>query len=396
MYRPTTLRLASAHCPRAIDYYERKRPRFHEVFQAGIAAHECVASVGAWAAKHGAEPDAGTVVHLCEETARQLITAGRAFDGQPEPPMRAEDAYEGRDLAIAYATEEATVWPVKDVWVERGVAFDANWRPVGYNDPARRFRLIPDCMALIDDGGEDYSGRLVLVRDYKTAWNTDASELDTVQMRGQAVAAYLLHGQEVDGVRREVVNLRTRQTFYEDTWLELGGRDQIEGWRADVTRYMDALDRMRDPQTGLRPLRPGAGCLSCPWAANCEAPHPMAAEAAAMAQRLAQLDGERAGLVAALKDAAAVAPLPIEGGAVGWQRTQKQEPKPDAAMQMFAEWCSKGGDINGFLAALKPGMTSLQAIAKKLHADQDERDRCLAAWSQTKAGREFGTYRSGQ
>ena len=76
-------------------------------------------------------------------------------------------------------------------------------------------------------------------------------------------------------------------------------------------------------------------------------------------------------------------------GAVGWQRTQKQA-KASAAFQMFAEWQSQGGDINGFLAALKPGMTSLQAVAKKLHAEQTERDRCLAEWSQTKPAASLG------
>jgi hypothetical protein len=392
MYRPTTLRLASAHCPRAIDYYELNQARFHEVFQAGIAAHECLASVGAAAAR-GRAPEAGAIVALCEETARQLITTGRAFDGIPEPPMRAEDAFEGRDLAIAYATAETTEWLTKDVWIERGLAFDAKWKLVDYNAAARRFRLIPDRMALIDDGGEDYSGRLALVSDYKSAWSTDASELDSVQMKAQGLAAFLLYGAEIDGVRREVINLRTGQRFHEDVWLESGGREQIEGWRADVTAYMDALDKMRGPD-GLRPLRPGAGCLTCPWAINCEAPHPMAAEVPAMAQRLAQIEGERAELVKALKGAAADAPVAIHGGGVGWQKVEKQEATASAAFQMFAEWQSKGGDIQGFLMALKPGMITLQAVAKKLHSEPAERDRCLAEWSQTKPGREFGPFRS--
>ncbi len=112
-----------------------------------------------------------------------------------------------------------------------------------------------------------------------------------------------------------------------------------------------------------------------------------------MAQRLAQIEGERAVLTAALKDAAGNAAFAVEGGSVGWQRAAKQEAKPDAALQMFAAWQAARGDINGFLAALKPGMTSLQAVAKKLHQDQDERERCIAAWSQTKAAREFGVRR---
>ena len=113
-----------------------------------------------------------------------------------------------------------------------------------------------------------------------------------------------------------------------------------------------------------------------------------------MAQRLAQIEGERAELVKALKGAAADAPVAIHGGGVGWQKVEKQEATASAAFQMFAEWQSKGGDIQGFLMALKPGMITLQAVAKKLHSEPAERDRCLAEWSQTKPGREFGPFRS--
>lgn len=275
MYRPTTLRLASENCPRAIDYYEQQRPRFYEVFQSGIAAHECLALVGSWAAKNGSAPDAAVIAELCETTARKLISTGRAFDGVPEPPMRAEDAFEGRDLALRYATADGTVWLTKDVWIERGLAFDAHWRPTTYGKLAR-FRLIPDVMAMIEDGGEDYVGRLLLVRDYKSAWHTDGSELQTLQLKAQAFAGFLLYGREVDGVRREVINLRTGQSFFEDVWLEYGGREEIEGWRADVTAYMDALDAMRGTD-GRRPVRPGARlldvCVGCelrgPASAGC-------------------------------------------------------------------------------------------------------------------------------
>lgn len=393
MYRPTTLRLASEHCPRAIDYYEAKRARFYEVFQEGVAAHECLASVGIWALTQHKQPSAGEIVRICEYVTKALMETGRRFDGEPEPPMRAEVACAGRDLAIAYATDEATQWLVKDAWIERGLAFDVNWRAVDYTSPSRRFRLIPDVMALLDDGGEDYAGRLAVVRDYKSAWSTDERELDSVQMKAQGFAAFLLYGAEIDGVRREVINLRTRQRFHEDVWLESGGREQIAGWRADVTAYMDALDKMRDA-SGRRPTRPGAGCLTCPWAANCEAPHPMATETQVMAQRLAQIEGERAALVEALKQAAAEQPFLIEGGAVGWRKTQKQEAKTTAAHLMFMDWQSRGGDLNGFLAALKPGMASLQAVASKLHKDKTDRERCIAEWSQVKNGREFGPYRS--
>ena len=120
----------------------------------------------------------------------------------------------------------------------------------------------------------------------------------------------------------------------------------------------------------------------------------MATETQVMAQRLAQIEGERAALVEALKQAAAEQPFLIEGGAVGWRKTQKQEAKATAAHLLFTDWQSKGGDLNGFLVALKPGMASLQAVASKLHKDKTDRERCIAEWSQVKNGREFGPYRS--
>lgn len=398
-YRPTTLRLASAHCPRAIDYYETKRARFHEVFQEGIAAHECLASVGIWALAEKEQPSAGEIVRICERVTEALITTGRRFDDQPEPPMVAEAAFAGRDLAIQYATAEGTTWLTEDCWIERGLAFDASWRPVPYGSPAARFQLIPDRMALIDDGDEEYSGRLLLVSDYKSSWQTDAEELQTVQMKMQALAGYLLYGHQIDGIRREVINLRTGQRFAEDIWLESGGRDQICGWRADVEKCMTALDRMRDPQTGLRPLRPGAGCLSCPWAINCEAPHPMAREVPAMAQRLAQIDGERDALIGALKLALPASPVRVDGGEVGWGKQEKRQPRSEAAQLAWQEWQAKQGDMAGFLVALGASMGGLHRVAKQMAKRTGEPtpevvEGFLGQWTEIKVGREFGVRRT--
>lgn len=387
-YRPTTLRLASAHCPRAIDFYETKRPRFYEVFQVGIAAHECLAAVATKAMWLKRQPTVDEVAATCQEIAVALISRGRSFEGEAEPPMPAEEAFAGRDLAIKYALDPATTWPVKDVWPERGLAFDAAWRPVAYNDPRRRFRLIPDLMAIIEDAGEDYVGRLGLVREYKSAWTTDESELDTIQTRGQAVAAALVLP-DIDGIRREVVNLRTGQIFSDDTWFEQGGRQVLAGWRADLTAYMDALDKMQG-QSG-RPARPGAGCMSCAWSISCEAAHPFASSEEGMAVRLAKLEGERAELIKALKAACAEKPVMVAGGSCGWHADPHKEPTASASMQMWAEWIQRGGDVAGFVRALKPGMGTLAALARAMHRkDKAEQERCLAEWTQIKPGREFG------
>jgi hypothetical protein len=387
-YRPTTLRLASAHCPRAIDFYEQKRPRFHEVFQTGIAAHECLAAVAALAIKLQRQPTVDEAVATCEAVAVELITNGRSFEGEREPPMPAEQAFEGRDLAVKHALEPATTWPVKDCWPERGLAFDAAWRPVEYNDPRRRFRLIFDLLAIIEDEGEDYVGRLALVREYKTAWTTDEGELDTVQTRAQAVGAALVLP-DIDGVRREVVNLRTGQIFRDDIWLESGGRDVLAGWRSDLSVCMDALDKMAGKDG--RPARPGAGCMSCAWSISCDAAHVFASNEQEMALELARLEGRRAELIKALKVAAGEHQIAVPGGFVGYHKTEESQATASAAMQMWAEWSQNNGDMAGFLAALKPSVGTLKALAKKLHRkDTAEQERCLREWTQVKTGREFG------
>lgn len=361
VYRPTTLRLASAHCPRAIDYYEEDRAAFRELYQEGIAAHECLASIGAWAVKHKRKPELGDIVALAESTTVVLIEKGRSFDGKPEPPMQPEAAFAGRDLAIQFATSERADWP-EYAWVEQGLGFNSLWQSVGYSAQGVRFHLIPDLMAAIEDGdGETYSGRLALVRDYKSAWSTDASELQTLQMKAQALAASIFFS-DVDGVRREVVNLRTGQVFREDIWLESGGRETLEGWKQDIGATMQALDAMRGPD-GRRPLRPGAGCLSCPWAMSCEAPHPTAKEVPQMAQRLAQIEGERKELIAALKKALPETPARIEGGEVGWGSKPSRQAVPGAVAAAWALWQEYKGDLEGFLAALEPSLAGLEKVS---------------------------------
>ena len=55
-YRPTTLKLASAHCPRAVDFYEQNAPAFRDHFAVGIAAHDVLAKIGEMALFLGRAP----------------------------------------------------------------------------------------------------------------------------------------------------------------------------------------------------------------------------------------------------------------------------------------------------------------------------------------------------
>lgn len=392
-YRPTTLKLASAHCPRAVDFYERNAPSFRDHFAVGIAAHDVLAKLGEMALSLGRVPVPDEMAREAAGIARGLIDQGRVFEGHREPPMSAEDAFAGRDLALAYATRPDVAWATSDAWYERGFAFDAHWQPVGFTSQARRFRLILDKLEIITEEGEDYAGRLAVVTDYKSAWPTDESELSTYQMRAQAVAVYLVLGADLDGIRLQVTNLRTSKTFSLDLWFESGGREQILAWKSEITDYMQALDDRNEH--GRRPARPGIGCLGCPYALGCDADL-IANDRTALGMRLAKLEGERTQLIKALKSATAESAITFDGTTVGYQVTTSRTPKPGALTLMWLAWTAANGEVSGLLAALKPTMAMLSSVAKKLYPDSKEDQAAIVAqWSHEEHGKEFGVHTKG-
>ena len=392
-YRPTTLKLASAHCPRAVDFYEENAPAFRDHFAVGIAAHDVLAHLGEMALSLRRAPLPEEMAREGASIARGLIEQGRVFEGHREPPMSAEDAFAGRDLALAYAMRPDVAWATSDAWYERGFAFDAHWQPVGFTSQDRRFRLILDKLEIITEEGEDYAGRLAVVTDYKSAWPTDESELSTYQMRAQAVAVYLALGADLDGIRLQVTNLRTGKTFALDLWFESGGREQIAAWQSEITDYMQALDTMTE--YGRRPARPGVGCLGCPYSLGCDAKS-IETDHISMAKRLAKLEGERAQLIKALKAATAESAITFDGTTVGYQVTASRTPKDSAMALIRNTWMSANGDVSGLLTAIKPTMAMLAAVAKRLYPDNKEDQAAIVAqWSQEEQGKEFGVYTEG-
>lgn len=390
-YRPTTLKLASAHCPRAVDFYEQNAPSFREHFAVGIAAHDVLAKIGELALFLGRAPSPEEMQREGSGIARGLMEHGRVFENNREPPMSAEDAFSGRDLALAYAMRPDVAWATQNAWYERGFAFDAAWQAVPFAATSRRFRLILDKIEIITEEGEDYAGRLAVVTDYKSAWPTDESELSTYQMRAQAVAVYLAMGAELDGIRLQVTNLRTGKTFGFDLWFESGGREQIEAWQSEITDYMAALDAMTDHQR--RPARPGIGCLGCPYALGCEADI-VESDRTAMAQRLGKLEGEREQLIKALKAATAESPIQIADCEVGYEAKLSRTPKENALAKIKTTWFTAGGDLSGLMACLKPTMAMLSTVAKKLYPESKEDQAAIVEeWSTIKQSKEFGIHR---
>lgn len=390
-YRPTTLKLASAHCPRAVDFYAQNAPAFRDHFAVGIAAHDVLAKIGEMALCLGRAPLLEEMQREASGIARGLMEQGRVFEGNREPPTSAEDAFAGRDLALAYAMRPDVIWATKDAWYERGFAFDTDWNSIPFASKDRRFRLILDKIEIIIEEGEDYAGRLAVVTDYKSAWPTDESELSTYQMRAQAVAVYLTMGADLDGIRLQVTNLRTGKTFGLDLWFESGGREQIETWKSEIADYMDALDTMTDH--GRRPARPGIGCLGCPYAIGCDADI-VESDRTAMGMRLAKLEGEREQLTKALKAATEEHDIVLDGCKVGYAVKPTRTPRDAAMSAIRSTWETANGDLSGLLTAIKPTMAMLSAIAKRLYPDsKDDQTAIVEQWSTVSHGKEFGVYR---
>lgn len=410
-YRPTTLRLASRHCPRAVDFYDEGRPYFREHYAAGIAAHAVLEALGRAAVQERpASEQEAVVAAVCH----QLTTQGRVFDGQPEPPLPQDAVMEGRDLALAWAAEHP-LSATAHYELGAGFATRPTWRHVGYGSPEARFRLILDVLDVVEEVDEETSCWGLLVRDYKSAWSTDAAELDTIQMRAQACAAWAMGtgignplrlSAEVPAlhfVRQEIVNLRTGQIFSRTLWMHAGGEGQelLAAWRRDLEQTMDTLDAMGRP----RPARPGAGCMGCPWVIPCEPAQAFAEQALggaederAVAQAFAVADAIRSALFDLAKAATEEAAVDIGGAVVGSVGLAGREPAPEAALLLLERWQAGGGDARGLMKAIghRLGLKAIEAAARALYSareDAPQRDAIVESLTRPVVRPRFGVHR---
>ncbi len=378
--RSTTLSMAARHCLRTLDHYEAGAPYDRSIFGAGIAAH---AVLQACVERPGAPVSA-----LADEVVRAITTVGRTFDGVPEPPIPIQRALEGRDLALAWLAEHGIPEGAR---AEAGLAVDRDWKPCAYDSPDAWWRAAVDVVFEADYEDEDLAARGAVVRDWKSAWPTDAGELDTVQLRGQALLA-VAHHPEADFVTRQVVNLRTGRLYESMLWLDDDGKNMLVTWRRDLDLAIAAAEH-RGPD-GTRPASPGAGCLGCPYLLRCEPARAhlrggaiVEPTAEAIAIRLAVIEAARDELVTLAKAALEEGSVPVPGGVVGYIAKNVREPAEDATRGLAhawfqpenpTTWDAQHGDVLGLLSALRPGVSSLENAAKVLHPF----NRGDAAWKQ--------------
>lgn len=379
-YRPTTLRLAEKHCPAAIDYYEDGVDYDRRPFATGVAAHAMLEALAALANDRGRPATMDEAEGVTLATGERLITEGRKFDGHPEPPLSPDAVWAGRELVLGYI-EANPVEPGAEV--ETGLGMDADWKPTRYGDTAR-LRLILDSRRRVEEVGDESSATVLEITDYKSAYPTDAGELDTVQMRAQAIAAYAHLTEPVDCIRVRVVNLRTGVPYVREIWLLEDGGATLRRWREELDATMRALDA-RVGADGRRLHSPGGGCIGCPFVAHCEpgqAWRSKAIEGANLEDRArtyAALEAAMDALGPVLKEELGDRLLDLGGGRVlGWKLGNGRAPIDGAASALWQSWLDRAGDqeavkslrndsfVVGLLEALGLGVSQVESAAKRM------------------------------
>lgn len=398
-YRPTTLRYASKHCPAAMDFFNARLPEDRRIFATGKAAHYFVQAIGETQTDEGLDDE--TLDALAEAVAVQLMTQGTKFEGHDEGPLPADAVWEGRDLALAYVAEHGIPGP-ETLRVEEGLAVDEEWTPVRYG-PGARLRLIVDQHFIEEVEDEETFARTLVVRDLKSAWSTDASELATVQRKAQAVLAWIHYGESPEGetadcLRLEVVNLRSGAVYREELWMEDDGALKLEKWRHELSATMRALDEMRD-ENGRYRANPGGGCIGCPYLSRCEVGQSWAHEvlpgesAEDRARQYLQAKAALEMLAKVLREETDEQPVTApDGRMIGYQAKEKRAPKPDAWLSLVQAWTERTPDLGGLVNALSPGVAGITSVAKTLYPERDmkaERDAFVAGLLTTKTERRF-------
>ncbi len=396
-YRPTSLRLGTDHCPRAIDFMEEGRVAQRDVFAQGTTAHAVLEAVGLHQVKTKAIASAEAVRTIAEAVVETYTTKGRVWSGVYEAPLPVLDVRAGAELARAWLAEHDL--PVTGA-IEHGLAFDADWRPMDYADPAARFRLIADRIDLVQRT-DDWGGLVAAARvlDFKTAWSDGEERLDHIQQRAQALAVVrsgLMERYGAATVEIAIVNLRTGRE-----WTRLIPVHELDELAAQWQDELDALMRqadIRDPD-GRRPARPGRGCLGCPYLMACEAAQahlqaqgvPETPEG--MAVRYAVAKAVEADLGARLRLVAQEGPVIIPGGYVGFAGKVRREVTNAGASQLVEAWLGAGGEVQELIRLSGLSVTGADKVIRKLAPkDKAAREALAGAAFEAKTVPTFGLH----
>jgi hypothetical protein len=383
-YSSTAMRYFTDNCPAALNFYKQGKPQSTEHFQVGIAAHSVLQVIGE---KKAIEQKAQECI--VNAVVKELITTGRKYYDEWWPPMSPEHAYAGRDLALQYLAQNQLPENAK---YEIVLCMDKQGRPSNFENA--RYRAIIDCIYDAVEGDDDFAYNVIVVRDYKSAWNADEDELETLQRKSQAVLA-AMHFPNKQGVRMEVVNIRTGKVYAKVIYFDDAGKEQIARWRRDILMLCDAADKTSK-------ARPGIGCRKCPFIESCPDAEKLATSAK-NAEALAVINAKRENLITLLKSQLDdVDGIRIADGYIGFKNLPANVVADEAPYQILGMWFDRQLDDVphsmprevGLLRAMKPGATQIENIAKQLFSGDGkiEREDFISLCLRKTTRREFGVW----
>lgn len=397
IYHATNLQLVSRACPYALELYEQKVPYSRDVFGVGIAAHCILEAVQTCTNEIGRELTEEEVKVSALGVCERLMTTGRSYDGVPEPPMKPETVFAGQELALDWLLGVEPCQP--GARVEQGLGLDAHGQPCGYwKADGLTIRTILDSVRISQEADEESARTVLTVRDWKTAWSTDDSELDTLQRKIQAIAAWRTYG-PVEVLRLEVVNLRLQKVYVRDLYREDGLEETLSDWWSAVATTVRALDKQKS--IGPRPASPGRGCLRCPFLGACEFAADFI-ERAGMHRTTEQkaiafcvATAMRDDLAEQLRVETEDGAVAVHGGIVGTAAKEGRRLRQDAYQVIADEWLANGGETLGLLKALSLGVGNATSMAKVLFFDRKskaDRDAFLESITEPETKRIFGVH----
>lgn len=395
-YRSTLLKVAQNYCPAALTFAEQRAPMDRDFFAVGIAAHACAQAFGEQSAT------AENMEQIADQVVRELSQHGRSFDGVPEPPMKVQDAIDGRDIALAYFMEH----PVPHgAHYEVGLAMDAEGQTTPYSGDSAVYKAKLDLLDFVEEEDEDWAMRGAIHEDYKTAWPTNESELDTLQLKGQAVLVFKAYGKDLEFIEQRVTNLRLKKTWSRRLFLDDDhDRALLARWEKDIWLEIEAADASRTPA-------PGACCLGCPWSLRCKAGNEHLSATLGMddpapdrvATALAVAEAQRKALFEVCKGLFKENPAVIEQGEVGYKRVDRRTALPDAHLVMLKEWLGdefnedEQGRVLGLLKSIKLSSSNVDAFIRALHpgrGTKELRDEVSSRLLELKSTKRFGVHKN--
>lgn len=359
-HRSSTAKLFNSSCPKALEYYENNVIFDRDIFQPGIVAHAIAQRFGELNIDldnfEQMEQVADAVVKVC-------ISEGRSFDGIMEPPIKPDHAFSGKEIAMTYFMNAGFI--PDNGHYENGLGMKSNGEPCAYDDAECRWQAVLDCQYMETIEDENYTVDAAVVCDYKSAFPTKAEELDTIQLRGQAVLAWV-HNPDVQAIVQEVVNLRTWATHRRIILLDDEGQKMLSRWRNEILLTCQAMDTTRD-------ARPGAGCLTCFYSSGCDDCLPeYSVDTNDTAIEFVKLETRRKDLIKVLKGKITEDPIKVANGFVGYKQSIKKKPTKEAEKILVEHFFIDdtedhpherallkaigltGGNINAFIKAFYP------------------------------------------